>query len=200
MIGLLQEPTIGNYDLLAIQEPWRNTISEEGYNPIQSPFHLVEKASINTRVAVYINKRIPQGDWDVIHTSEDEITIRLRTKSEPIYIHNVYSPPISHAERQITPSIAKLQQLLLANRGEHIILGDFNLHHPLWNHPTYLQHHYIADELLDIIGEIGVNLITPPGLATRNCQRGPHHEKITIDLAFSTIEAIERCEIAELLI
>src|SRR5665213_2524108 len=34
-------------------------------------------------------------------------------------------------------------------------------------------------------------------MATRDYQRGPHHEQTTIDLIFSTIRAIEGCKIVE---
>jgi hypothetical protein len=47
------------------------------------------------------------------------------------------------------------------------------------------------------VGDIGAILVTPPGMATRDCQRGPHHEQTTIDLIFSTIRAIEGCKIVE---
>src|ERR1700754_513668 len=92
--------------------------------------------------------------------------------------------------RTIKEGLYNLKRLL-ENKGGHIILGDFNLHHPLWNSPTYDKHHYIADELLDIVSVIGAILYTPKGLATRNCQRGIHHEKTTIDLLFSNLENIK---------
>jgi Endonuclease-reverse transcriptase len=101
-----------------------------------------------------------------------------------------------HSTREIPPILYKLRQQLVEN-GEHIILGDFNLHHPLWNHPTYKpHHHYLAEELLDIVTSIGATLKTPQGLATRDCQRGIHHERTTIDLLFSTLKGITPPSIA----
>jgi len=108
----------------------------------------------------------------------------------------MYIPPSRHANQQIPPPLERLQGLLV-HQGNHIVLGDFNLHHPLWNSPSYHYTHYVANDLLSIVGDIGARLLTPPGLATRNCQRGPHHEQTTIDLIFSTIEATEYCRIAE---
>ena len=62
MIGLLQDPRVAKYDILAIQEPWRNPFNEEGYNLSQSPFYLIDKGTKNTRTAVYINKEISRSD------------------------------------------------------------------------------------------------------------------------------------------
>ena len=95
--------------------------------------------------------------------------------------------------------LVKLHELLVSQRyqGESIILGDFNLHHPLWNHSNYSYYHYIADDLLEIVSNIGARLATPRGIATRDCQRGSHRERTTIDLLFSTLKTIERCEIAK---
>jgi hypothetical protein len=61
LIGLFQDPRIQEIDFLAIQEPWRNPINKRGYNT-QSSFYLVEEEAPNTRVATYVNKRVPVKD------------------------------------------------------------------------------------------------------------------------------------------
>ena len=114
----------------------------------------------------------------------------MSTIKEDVYIHNVYIEPMTYSTTDIPPILYSLKRLL-GNKGGYIILGDFNLHYPLWNSPTYDKHYYIADELLDIVSEIGAILYTPKGLVTRNCQRGTHHEKTTIDLLFSNLENIK---------
>ena len=103
MIGLFQDPRLEDYDILAIQEPWRNTHNDQGYNPSSSLFHLVEKASESTKTAIYINRRIPLSQWDEIYKEKDLITIRLAipgAKEDRIYIYSIYlPPPKSHSER-----------------------------------------------------------------------------------------------------
>jgi hypothetical protein len=91
----------------------------------------------------------------------------MSTTKEDIYIHNLYIEPTTHSTTDIPPILYSLKRLL-EYKGGHIILGDFNLHHPLWNSPTYDKHHYIADDLLDIVSEIGATLYTPRGLAIRD--------------------------------
>ena len=58
LIGLFQDPTIQELDILAIQEPWRNTANGKSYNT-QFTFYLIEEEALNTRVSTYINRRIP---------------------------------------------------------------------------------------------------------------------------------------------
>ena len=61
LIGLLDDPGIARIDILAIQEPWRNRYNQEGYNPRNSPFYLIEETSAKIRTAIYVNKRIPKS-------------------------------------------------------------------------------------------------------------------------------------------
>ena len=91
----------------------------------------------------------------------------MSTTKEDIYIHNIYIKPTSYLVKNISPILYNLKRLI-GNKGGHIILGDFNLHHPLWNSPLYDKHHYIADELLDIVNGIGAILYTLKGIVTRN--------------------------------
>ena len=139
---------------------------------------------------MYVNKRIPRSQISEIHKEKDLISLKMSTLKDHIYIHNIYIGPTTHSTKDIPPILYSLKRLL-ENKGRHIILGDFNLHHPLWNSPEYDKYHYIADELLNIVNEIDAILHTPQGLVTRNCQRGIHHEKTTIDLLFSNLESIE---------
>jgi hypothetical protein len=137
-----------------------------------------------------VNKRIPKSQISEIYKDTDLISLRMSTTKEDVFIHNLYIEPLSHSTKDLPPILSILRELT-KEKGRHIILGDFNLHHPLWNSPTYDKYHYIADDLLEIVSEIGATLHTPKGLATRNCQRGSHQEKTTIDLLFSNIEEIE---------
>ena len=50
--------------------------------------------------------------------------------SRKVYIHNIYLAPRPHSSLEVLEALAKLKELLELE-GEHITLGDFNLHHPL---------------------------------------------------------------------
>ena len=130
LIGLLEEREIVKFDILAIKEPWRNRYNGQGYNPSNSPFYLIETTSEKTRTAIYVNKRIPKSQISEIYKDTDLISLRMTTTKEDIYIHNLYIEPLSHLTKDLPPILATLKGLV-ENKGRHIILGDFNLHHPL---------------------------------------------------------------------
>ena len=77
LIGLFQDPTIQELNILAIQEPWRNTANGKGYNT-QSTFYLIEEEALDTRVSTYINRRIPIEEWSLIYKSKNLITISIQ--------------------------------------------------------------------------------------------------------------------------
>ena len=114
-----------------------------------------------------MNKRISRSQISKIYKERDLILLRISTTKEDIYVHNAYIQPTTYLIREISPILYNLKRLL-EQKGDYIILRDFNLHHPLWNSPKYDKHHYIADELLDIVSEIGAILYTPKGLVTRD--------------------------------
>jgi hypothetical protein len=69
---------------------------------------------------------------------------------------------------------------LLEQAGEHIVLGDFNLHHPLWCGVRNPAAHKAADQLIDILQIYELNLTLPRGSVTWE-RKG---SASTIDLVF----------------
>ena len=66
---------------------------------------------------------------------------------------------------------------------EHtIVLGDINLHHPLWGGRTMLSQHAYADRFIKLAEEHNLTQLTPPGVATWSA-RG---SESTIDLTYAT--------------
>ena len=58
LASLLQEPECKEFDILAIQEPWRNPFVTTGYNTQTSRFYLAYPPLPLIRVYFYINKRL----------------------------------------------------------------------------------------------------------------------------------------------
>ena len=99
-----------------------------------------------------------------------------------MHIHNVYNPSPA-AVTTDNPSRLNQARGLIQAPGEHILVGDFNLHHPNWNNPGRFTYHSEADELIEATTSAGMELLLPEGAVTW-CSRG--HES-AIDLVFATL-------------
>jgi Endonuclease-reverse transcriptase len=66
--------------------------------------------------------------------------------------------------------------------GQHLIVGDFNLHHPLWGGPNVTQAHAAADLLLDGMIQYQLEMLLPPRTITRE----KNNERSTLDLVLGT--------------
>lgn len=189
MASLFQDSALNSYDLLLIQEPWRNPVNHAAYNPSNSSFWSVELIDRNSRVCTYVNKRFPQQDWSEIVRSQDLISILLKVKNDTaereILIHNVYRPPNQTDDRTVPNTLSALQSAV-RGKDEQIVAGDLNLHHPLWTEESYGHRHSEAETLIEIMSEAELTLLTPKGTITRDCQRGTRTERTTIDLIFAT--------------
>ena len=136
---LLRDTNVQDFDILAIQEPWRNPFAITSYNYSQSEFHLAYPDRQLARVCFYINKRLDLASWTVTTHSKDlqTLTVRYEDKGEQkiIDVHNIYNPSPTSYSSQEQGTLATLRNVLeaTADSVKYIILGDLNLHHPLWS-------------------------------------------------------------------
>lgn len=167
-------------DFILVQEPWENphkkaTVKAHNFWEVH---HTNENQRF--RVASYVNKRLDLNAWDVIRLEKDIITIKLQTGDTPIFIHNVYSEPAaSHATVDFDTPVHNLAEVL-AKTGEHIMMGDLNLHHPMWCGPRNPQTHALASTLINSTQTAGLTLATKPKVITRAF----NGSESTIDLCF----------------
>ena len=61
MIPLFQNDNILDIDIIALQEPWRNTRDQTTYHPRKDAFHLIYPESNKARVCFFINKKIEKS-------------------------------------------------------------------------------------------------------------------------------------------
>ena len=134
---LLESEEVQDIDILAIQEPWFNTTNKSTYNPSHSKFHLVHQGKEGTRVCMYVNKRIDIDSWDEVFSGNDYCSIKIRLKKTEdteekieVWVHNVYNPSPTSYKTKDSPSTIPVISEVLQRPGEHILVGDFNLHHP----------------------------------------------------------------------
>jgi hypothetical protein len=183
MAALLRDRKIISYDVLAIQEPWRNPFVHTTHNPIPQHFEVAYHDHRKTRVCFFVNKRIASHHWTVTHHTPDFSTLELRwgESEETIVIHNVYNPApsLEPAHSAITTLQGALGQW---KDTEQIVVGDFNLHHPYWGGLRVQKPDAVAEEILQIVEEHQLALLYEPGTTTFKARDA----ETTIDLSFAT--------------
>lgn len=109
MMPLFDDPQTLAYDIIAIQEPWRNSEFWTTYHPHKDRFHLAYLESAHTRVCFFINKQIAQAEWYITNYSPDICTLHLQIhSSRTIHIHNIYNPaPTTTNPRGCIPCLEK---------------------------------------------------------------------------------------------
>ena len=183
LASLFQQNEIRDYDVLAIQEPWRNPFTNTTYHPLKTDFHLLYMDDPTTRVCFYVNKRLRLDTWDVSFVSKDVAVLRItdRASNSRLCIFSVYN-------EVGTTSLSDLRKglELINNNDGLMVLGDFNLHHPLWStrQGNAISSRGEVQPLLDIIEDHNLQLLTAHGATTHRWNGG----ESTIDLTFASEE------------
>jgi hypothetical protein len=100
MASMLRDPRIHEYDVLAIQEPWRNPFAATTHHPAKSVFHLccsAEEEAGPARVCFFINRRLDHKKWQFKEHSRDicSLTIEFgddQQERQHVTIHKIYNP------------------------------------------------------------------------------------------------------------
>jgi exonuclease III len=192
---LLRDPKIQEYDILALQEPWRNLFTSTTYNPISHSFHLCfpkDSKESPARVCFFVNRKLDPNSWRFTEYTRDltmlDITIQTPNANtiSKIVIYNVYNPPRSSDHRE--SCLLYLRTALTVYDGEEqIILGDFNLYHELWGSST-TRTDPESDELIDIIEEFQLGSLFPAGTVIYDDK----NTQSCIDLCYSTQDLVDR--------
>jgi len=192
MAGLFQDQRVLDFDILAIQEPWRNPYTATSYHPLKTHFQLAYPEDNSTRVCFYVNTRIDPSTWTVSHFSADlsRLTLHRAENEKNIHIYNVYNEVGSDTLSTLGDALAQGDE-----NDETVVLGDFNLHHPLWSTNQVRDgHNPHVQSLLTVIENSQLELLTVPGTPTHRWSGGVS----TIDLTFaseSLASRILRCRI-----
>ncbi len=159
MMPLFDDPQILLFDVIAIQEPWRNSKFLTIYHPHKDQFHLAYLDNALTRVCFYIIKQFAQAEWYVTNHSLDLYTFHLQIYPDQIIkIHNIYNPAPNNSHPR--GCIPNLEKALAAQRdGEHVVVGDLNLHHPAWGGIHILVTDRNSEDLLSVVEEFGLQLL-----------------------------------------
>ena len=187
MAPLLASVETSEFDIIAIQEPWVNPHEAATHCPRNAQF-TAAYGNGQERSCFLVNKKLSQNSWSVERSSRDLSSLRLQTSEGVIWVHSVYSQPPATLNDVSFPSPIPELPKLLQREGEHVVLGDFNLHHPWWSPPSDPVVHRRAEELVDIMNNAPCELISPANVATFKTSHGSS----VIALAFVTDGLVER--------
>ncbi|CEJ95204.1 hypothetical protein VHEMI10699 [[Torrubiella] hemipterigena] len=157
------------FDIVALQEPTRTS-------------HVPASALLNYHVvftdngtATYVHKRHPTHSWSSSSTAFST-TIRFGSVS----VTNVY--------RSGAISVLDIATLFnnLSPRTPHVIVGDFNAHHPSWD--FFGRETRDSSDLIAAAGQARLVLVTPPGIFTWEPPGDRHGSSrpSTIDLVWAS--------------
>jgi ribonuclease HI len=167
-------------------------------SPTHHAWTLIEPTAnndIRPRSVIYVNNNILSAtQFAPLTLPFNDITaIRLTTEDGKSHlIMNIYNP-------SDTDLIDELHEYFRNNINIYdydiiIIGGDFNTHHPIWNPEGYTEHDKEADALVEMMTELELTLLLPPGTITYP------NSGTAIDLIWGSKEAANRiitCKIAE---
>jgi hypothetical protein len=169
---LLDALSPDEFPILALQEPYY----KQGTTYCPRGYQLLYLPQPTTKVAFGIDKRLDPATWSYRSYSETTCQISIRTPQGTISITNVYNP--GGATLSCEQDIIEAARAQEDNFG-HILLGDFNLHHPRWG-GDHVAPERAAEDLLALVDLLDLTLATPVGEATY-ARAGA---RTTIDLTF----------------
>src|SRR5437773_4837011 len=165
--SILNDRETENHTILLLQELYWSP--HQCSSPLHQSWTLIEPPTTNRtpRTAIYVNNAVlPSSMFKQLPIPHRDITaISISTNNaKPTLLINIYNQQtesIICPLRQYLQSCAKLEDYEAV-----IILGDFNLHHPLWNPCSYTKHNPLADDLVELMMDINMMPLLPLGTIT----------------------------------
>ena len=189
MASFLRDEEVLKASIIAVQEPWKNTFSNTTHQPASPSFQLLYPKTLEDEppgVCLYVSKKLDPREWSCQLVNRDYQILKLRKAHRngdwtDLFVHNIYNRPGTGV-----PFVLR-NELRKRPHGEHVIVGDMNVHHPLWGGPgTDIDRE--AEDLLTVMDEFKIDLLTEEGKFT--WERAGASS--VIDLTFASETLIER--------
>lgn len=133
---------------------------------------------------IYVNNQLPSYCFSAIETNTAlvaGITVALPSPHPPLHLLSAYLPP-NQAQ-----TMSSLTPILSALRPDPILLGmGSNLHHTLWNPPSYAHTHREADDLIARMNDAGLLLQLETYISNQS-----RNQPTIVDLQWHTPECYE---------
>ena len=82
MVQLFEDAETKEYDVIAIQEPWRRNDCNTTYHPDKGHFELLYLNDETTRTCYHANKDLALSSWSVTNHSLDLTTLHYRKQQQ----------------------------------------------------------------------------------------------------------------------
>ena len=212
MAAFLRDPNVLEHDIIAVQEPWHNTLQPTTHNPI-SQFYNVYYADHKDcgdkepRVCFFTSKRLDTASniEDTLQGSRDVISMEITLDSpDPdsrhiIRVHSIYNEP----ETRPVSALETLRAVLEEGRSQpddengdyiqDIAIGDFNIHHPQWGGRDVRADNRSEQLLEEVVDQFSLQQHVP--VASHTYQSDIHDTYQTLDLCFTTENLSDRLTI-----
>lgn len=197
LLSLLNTTDPRNTDILCIQEAPTTLLTRPSLQSPKWRLLIPPTASPDNppRSVIYINALIPTDSYQSIPTNTLDITaltLHLQSSTLPVLIFSIYNPPRSTLTIQDTNTLLNS----ISNPANIILIGDFNLHHPLWTGDFFPQRTRACDatSLIDLLTSHHLSLALPP--ATPTFFSSSRNSWSTLDLVFvsnALVGEVQRC-------
>ncbi|OBZ69760.1 RNA-directed DNA polymerase from mobile element jockey [Grifola frondosa] len=177
-LDLLHTATPNDFDLLLLQEPYLDhlnlTRANHHWTVVYPARHL--DSDSRTRSVILVSRKLSTGAWVPISIPSSDLTaITITTASTPVHIFNAY---VEGDKDRTLHALSRATQRLVsvAQEGRVLWAGDFNRHHPLWdseenNHLFTTENLDRAQVLLNMVAELGLEMVLPHGIPTLEAAR-----------------------------
>ena len=181
------------HHVIAVQEPYFNEQARTTYCP--PGYNLCYQPSAQTRVCTLVSKKLRTQDWSFEALHNDIAIVSIRTQIGRLDIINVYNPTPTTPQSLAPTRLPEIGTALTQSRNKGhlpVLLGDLNLHHPVWG-GILSATDALAEELLSLAAQHGIKLLTPQGEVT--WRRGISATTIDLILADEQLsDRLHRCQ------
>ena len=196
MAQFLRDPEVLKADIIAIQEPWENPFKDDTHHPAKQTHELLWPAEAETggraRVYMFVSRKL--AGWSHVAYSKDvqELRLKVSTRSESIEIREVRFVNVYNQKEEGWEGLNLLKCIILSAQDQnrrkmsYLILGDFNLHHPVWGGDKVTVDKE-AEDVLELMDMANLDLWLEPGTITWPGERNQAGTTIDLVLASSSL-------------
>ncbi|KAI9057933.1 DNase I-like protein, partial [Trametes sanguinea] len=176
---VLERCAASNIDIVCLQEPWYGPLrpipsasptgpaerTEDNmlYGTQLHPAWLLVENRKDARVVCHVSRRLANAivtvDSTVNHRDCMLLSVRLRPDHDPTNILNIYNDAQGSAMAYLAEIADQLPAL-------DVVGGDYNTHATMWDPDYPPDSRTRVGELLDLHAQLGLRLLSPPGVHT----------------------------------